>query len=285
MKRWSFPVSCRALIGLRALLAASLSGPLAPVSAAELAEELKSVPYQIVYETFRDGNWELYQANADGSQATNLTRTPDAAGDVSPRLARRHEDLLPGRRGRRRCQEPQRVRHEPGRHRPRQVAVNGRDPCWDSAGRNGRGVSERRVRAVHAPRLRQQRRLGLRPGDAARIGRTPTRRSTICTTSAVRRTASGSWPRSTPAWAAATRSWPSRPRASESSTCRSPAAGPISARTANGSPGAPSDFTLRVADLDFSGPEPKVREPARRDSQREAHGSVPRRLVARRRST
>ena len=32
---------------------------------------------QIVWETYRDDNWELYLANADGSNPVNLTRTPD----------------------------------------------------------------------------------------------------------------------------------------------------------------------------------------------------------------
>jgi Tol biopolymer transport system component len=43
--------------------------------------DLKSIPYKIVYETFRetDGieNWELYLINADGSEQINLTKTPD----------------------------------------------------------------------------------------------------------------------------------------------------------------------------------------------------------------
>jgi Tol biopolymer transport system component len=42
---------------------------------------LSDIPYKIVYETFRetDGreNWELFLMNADGSNQTNLTRTPD----------------------------------------------------------------------------------------------------------------------------------------------------------------------------------------------------------------
>ncbi len=42
---------------------------------------LAEVPYKILFETYRetDGkkNWELYQMNADGSNAVNLTQTPD----------------------------------------------------------------------------------------------------------------------------------------------------------------------------------------------------------------
>jgi Tol biopolymer transport system component len=52
---------------------------LRPYDKSEL--NLKAIPFKIVYETFRetDGkeNWELYLINADGSNATNLTRTPD----------------------------------------------------------------------------------------------------------------------------------------------------------------------------------------------------------------
>jgi len=42
---------------------------------------LQNVPFKIVYETYRKTNdkwnWEIYMMNADGSNQTNLTRTPD----------------------------------------------------------------------------------------------------------------------------------------------------------------------------------------------------------------
>ena len=42
---------------------------------------LAAIPFKIIYETYRDTddkeNWELFLINADGSDATNLTRTPD----------------------------------------------------------------------------------------------------------------------------------------------------------------------------------------------------------------
>jgi Tol biopolymer transport system component len=47
------------------------------LAAEDLREELKKVPYKIVYETYRDGNWELYQINGDGLQPVNLTQTPN----------------------------------------------------------------------------------------------------------------------------------------------------------------------------------------------------------------
>ncbi|MCD6508720.1 PD40 domain-containing protein [Candidatus Poribacteria bacterium] len=51
-------------------------------SAAEEARvraELKlgEIPYKIVYETYRDNNWEIFMMNADGSNPINLTHTPD----------------------------------------------------------------------------------------------------------------------------------------------------------------------------------------------------------------
>jgi Tol biopolymer transport system component len=48
--------------------------PAAP--AGELIGELKRLPYKIVYETYRGDNWELFRIDADGSNPINLTRTP-----------------------------------------------------------------------------------------------------------------------------------------------------------------------------------------------------------------
>ena len=48
-----------------------------PEGAKELLAELKTYPHKIVYETNRDGNWELYLCNADGSNPVNLTNTKD----------------------------------------------------------------------------------------------------------------------------------------------------------------------------------------------------------------
>ncbi len=45
--------------------------------AEDLALELKSVPYKIVYETWQNDNWELFVVSADGKEARNLTQTPD----------------------------------------------------------------------------------------------------------------------------------------------------------------------------------------------------------------
>jgi hypothetical protein len=46
------------------------------VQAEELRQELKHVPYKIVYESYFDNHWGLKMANADGSHPAILTRTP-----------------------------------------------------------------------------------------------------------------------------------------------------------------------------------------------------------------
>ena len=43
----------------------------------KLHSELKGYRHRVVYESNRSGNWELYLAEADGSNPVNLTRTPD----------------------------------------------------------------------------------------------------------------------------------------------------------------------------------------------------------------
>ncbi len=45
--------------------------------AEELSAELKGYAHRIVYETYREGNWELLAVNADGSEPVNLTATPE----------------------------------------------------------------------------------------------------------------------------------------------------------------------------------------------------------------
>src|SRR5947208_1416607 len=45
--------------------------------ARDLLAELKNYRHKIVYETNRDGNFELYLCNADGSNSVNLTNTRD----------------------------------------------------------------------------------------------------------------------------------------------------------------------------------------------------------------
>lgn len=133
-------------IGLLALvlLPAALSGlpgdarsddKTAPESA-DLLAELKSYPHKLVYETNRDGNWEIYRCNADGSNPVNLTRTPDV-GELYPK---------PSPDGTRICfvadegKGDQKVRNiyymnADGTGRTK-VADNGREPCWSPDGKH-----------------------------------------------------------------------------------------------------------------------------------------------------
>jgi len=39
-------------------------------------EQLKALPFKIAYESYVNGNWEIFVVNADGSNPVNLTRTP-----------------------------------------------------------------------------------------------------------------------------------------------------------------------------------------------------------------
>jgi hypothetical protein len=68
-------------LGVIGLLAAGLvlgaDDKEVPASSKELLAKLKDYKHKIVYETNRDGNWELYLVNADGSNPVNLTNTKD----------------------------------------------------------------------------------------------------------------------------------------------------------------------------------------------------------------
>src|SRR5204863_1518740 len=84
-----------AALGLAVALAAAAILPafLAPAQAGEkqegskdLLDELKTYRHKIVYETNRDGNWELYLCNADGSNPVNLTKTKDV-DELYPKLS------------------------------------------------------------------------------------------------------------------------------------------------------------------------------------------------------
>lgn len=78
--RWfsaAMTLLCRAAALVLLAVAGSLFGPAGLAAAQELAAELKAYPHRIVYETYRDGNWELFITAPDGSGSVNLTKTPD----------------------------------------------------------------------------------------------------------------------------------------------------------------------------------------------------------------
>jgi dipeptidyl aminopeptidase/acylaminoacyl peptidase len=103
-------------------------------SSSDLLKELASYRNRIVYETNRDGNWELYLCNADGSHPVNLTRTPDV-DELYPK---------PSPDGSKICfvadegKGDAKVRNiyfmnSDGTSRVK-IAANGREPCWNADG-------------------------------------------------------------------------------------------------------------------------------------------------------
>ncbi len=48
-----------------------------PPDTEALEQALRACPYRLIFESFRDGNWELMRIKPDGSQLENLTNTPD----------------------------------------------------------------------------------------------------------------------------------------------------------------------------------------------------------------
>src|ERR1043166_923306 len=106
----------------------------APEGDKELLAELKDYQHKIVYETNRDGNWELYLCNADGSNPVNITNTKDV-DELYPK---------PSPDGTKICfvadegKGDAKVRNvyymnSDGTGRVN-VAENGREPCWSPDG-------------------------------------------------------------------------------------------------------------------------------------------------------
>jgi dipeptidyl aminopeptidase/acylaminoacyl peptidase len=99
-----------------------------------LLAELKTYQHKIVYESNRDGNFELYICNADGSNPVNLTNTKDV-DEVYPK---------PSPDGTKICfcadegKGDAKIRNiyfmnSDGTGRTK-IATNGREPCWSPDG-------------------------------------------------------------------------------------------------------------------------------------------------------
>ena len=104
----------------------------APWPAADL--DLKQIPFKLVYETYRhtDGreNWELFMINADGSEAINLTNTPDL-DEMYPHVSPDGTKIcfvIDEGTGRERVRSVWYMNTD-GTERVR-VASNARQPCW-----------------------------------------------------------------------------------------------------------------------------------------------------------
>jgi Tol biopolymer transport system component len=102
--------------------------------AAELTGELKEVRGQIVYESHREGNWDLFVCNADGSNSRNLTQTP-AVDEMYPKVSpdgTRICFLADEGTGKDKVRNVYYMLRD-GTQR-QLVAKNGRDPCWSPDG-------------------------------------------------------------------------------------------------------------------------------------------------------
>lgn len=114
--------------------AALILGSIHLAPAQDLAAELRDYPHRVVYETYQDGNWELFVARADGSEKSNLTRTPDVQElypHASPDGTKIAFAVDEG-------QGESKVRNvyymnRDGTERKR-VATNARQPCWNGDG-------------------------------------------------------------------------------------------------------------------------------------------------------
>ncbi|HEV3263511.1 MAG TPA: hypothetical protein VG013_42135 [Gemmataceae bacterium] len=120
--------------GLLLGAAARESHPQPTGASRELLTELKAYKHKIVYESNRDGNWELYVMDADGSNPVNLTHTPDV-DELYPKASPDGSKI---------CFEADEgkgdakvrnlyVMNSDGTGRVK-IAGNARDPCWSPDG-------------------------------------------------------------------------------------------------------------------------------------------------------
>lgn len=118
-----------------ALLAIAAPGQAQTADADDLKNALAAAPYKIVFETKRDGNFELYVMNADGSGMKNLTNTPDV-NEVNPKASPDGKYIAFAADSR---EDGKRVRDvyfmkADGSQRTK-VADDARDPCWSPDGK------------------------------------------------------------------------------------------------------------------------------------------------------
>jgi TolB protein len=100
----------------------------------ELLKELKTVRHKIVYESNRDGNWDLWVMNADGSNNVNLTKTPDVA-ELYPKVSPDGTKICfcaDEGKGEEKARNLY-VMNADGSGRMK-IADNSREPCWSADG-------------------------------------------------------------------------------------------------------------------------------------------------------
>ena len=113
-----------------------LAGADQPPPSEDLRSELKTYPHKVVFETNRDGNWELYLVNADGSSPVNLTQTP-AIDELYPKPSPDGTKIAYAAdqgEGEHRVRDVY-VMNSDGTDRIK-IAGNAREPCWSPDGKS-----------------------------------------------------------------------------------------------------------------------------------------------------
>jgi len=106
-----------------------------PPPSEQLHRQLGSYKHRIVYETFRDGNWELFIMNADGTHPVNLTRTPDV-DELYPKASPDGMKICFQANEGKGAAKVRNIYYMnvDGSGRVK-VVENGRDPCWTPDGK------------------------------------------------------------------------------------------------------------------------------------------------------
>ncbi|HLY10659.1 MAG TPA: hypothetical protein VKW04_15255 [Planctomycetota bacterium] len=100
----------------------------------ELLKELKSVRHKIVIESNRDGNWDLWVMNADGSNPVNLTKTPDV-DELYPKVSPDGSKICfcaDEGKGDEKIRNLYVMDADGGKRM--KIADNSREPCWSADG-------------------------------------------------------------------------------------------------------------------------------------------------------
>ena len=92
----STPTLLRAFRPICAVIACVLLAAASTGAEGTVRDRLKSSLFKIAYETYVDGNWEIFAMNADGSQSKNITSTPNGQRALSAGFARWVENGLLG---------------------------------------------------------------------------------------------------------------------------------------------------------------------------------------------
>ncbi len=99
-----------------------------------LMKALKDYPCKVLFESYRDGNWDLWIMNADGSDKRNLTRTPEI-NEMYPKASPDGTQLafvVDEGEGKSRARNVYLMNLD-GTSR-RKIADCGRQPCWNADG-------------------------------------------------------------------------------------------------------------------------------------------------------